>query len=186
VGPRSPPYAMYDHLPPHNPHYLFNTMNQPQRKHIRLPDYDYSSAGAYFITICAKDKQHLFSEITLTETGVILPVLTLIGKIAEEQLKALTERYPHVSVAHYIIMPDHIHMILHLQSRMDDMSPRADLKTVLCAYKSLTTRMIKKQYPQIDTVFQTSYFEHIIRNRQDYEEKEYYIQNNAVKWYYER
>ena len=161
-------------------------MNQPQRKHIRLPDYDYSSAGAYFITICAKDKQHLFSEITLTEAGIVLPILTLIGKIAEEQLKALTERYPHVSVAHYVIMPDHIHMILHFQSHVDDPAPRADLKAILCAYKSLTTRAIKQQYPQISAVFQTSFFEHVIRNRQDYEEKEQYIRNNPAKWYYER
>ena len=161
-------------------------MNQPTRKHIRLPNYDYSSSGSYFITICAKDKQHLFSEITMTEAGVPQPVLTALGTIAEDQLLKLNERYPHVSVASYVIMPDHIHMVLHLQSRMDDMSPRADLKAVLCAYKSLTTRMIKKQCPHMKTVFQTSYFEHIIRNQQDYEEKIQYIRNNPVKWYYER
>ena len=102
-------------------------MNQPTRKHIRLPNYDYSSSGSYFITICAKDKQHLFSEITMTEAGVPQPILTALGTIAEDHLLKLNERYPHVSVASYVIMPDHIHMVLHLQSRMDDMSPRADL-----------------------------------------------------------
>ena len=135
---------------------------------------------------CAKDKQHLFSEITMTETGVPQPILTELGTIAEDQLLKLNERYPHVSVASYVIMPDHIHLILHIQSRADDLSPRADLKAILCAYKSLTTRAIKQQYPQIDAVFQASFFEHIIRNRQDYEEKIQYIRNNPVKWYYER
>ena len=161
-------------------------INQRQRKHIRLPNYDYSSSGAYFITICAKDKQHLFSEIIMTETGTPQPLLTPAGTIAKDQLLKLNDRYPHVSVAHYVIMPDHIHMILHLQSHVDDPAPRADLKAILCAYKSLTTRAIKQQYPQISAVFQTSFFEHVIRNRQDYEEKEQYIRNNPAKWYYER
>ena len=158
-------------------------MNQPNRKHIRLPNYDYSTAGAYFITLCTKNKLHLFSEIAMTESGIPQPALTPIGIIAELQINALTERYPYISVPHYVIMPDHIHMILHIESCADASVPRADLKAILCAYKSLTTRMIKQQYPQIDAVFQTSYFDHVVRNRQDYEEKEQYIRNNPVKWY---
>ena len=160
-------------------------MDHPERKHIRLPDFDYSLSGAYFITICAKDRRKLFSDIIMTESGVPTVRHTSIGNIVKEQILALENRFKHVFVARYVIMPDHIHMILHFIGSTEDSSLREDLNAVICAFKSLTVRSVKQCYPQIDGVFQTSYYDHVIRNRQDYEEKAEYIQNNAMKWYYE-
>ena len=85
-------------------------------------------------------------------------------------------------------MPEHIHILLHLKSKtaeeQDANLSRADLNSVICTFKSLTVRMIKKQFPEIESVFQTSFFEHIIRNPNDYRETEYYIVNNPVRRYY--
>ena len=158
----------------------------PQRKSNRLKYYDYNKFGAYFITICTNNRNPVLAEIRKgSASEPIHHTLLPCGIATADVISHLSERFP-VHVSAYVIMPDHIHMILHLQSHVDDPAPRADLKAILCAYKSLTTRAIKQQYPQIRAVFQTSFFEHVIRNRQDYEEKEQYIRNNPAKWYYER
>ena len=154
-------------------------MNQPTRKHIRLSNYDYSSSGAYFITICAKDKQHLFSEITMTETGVPQPILTELGTIAEDQLLKLNERYPHVSVASYVIMPDHIHLLITIH----DGHPERCVTTrtsEIARFVGTFKRFCNKEYGS--NIWQSRYYDHVIRNQQDYNEVWEYIENNPTKW----
>lgn len=151
-----------------------------QRKHPRLKQYDYSQPGAYFITICTENKRCLLSYIVEGASNAVKPTLTDHGKIAQEQLLLLEERYPFLKVAQYVIMPNHIHAILVLG---DDGSgkPRPSLNDIICAYKSLTTRICKRAYP-IDKLFQTSYYEHVIRGREDYLEIAAYIENNPMRW----
>ena len=92
----------------------------------------------------------------------------------------LEQRYPSLKIDRYVIMPNHIHMILMLEETAG-VSPLPTVMDIVCAYKSLTTRQCKKVQP-IDKLFQTSFYEHVVRGREDYHEIVEYIVNNPKKW----
>ncbi len=92
----------------------------------------------------------------------------------------LEQRYPLLKIDQYVIMPNHIHAILLLQETAG-VNPRPTIMDIVCAYKSLTTRQCKKVQP-IDKLFQTSFYEHVIRDREDYNEIAEYIVNNPKQW----
>ena len=151
-----------------------------KRKHPRLARYDYSTAGAYFITICTQNRKCLLSYIVGRKLAPAEIQYTAYGKIAEEQLFLLEKRYPCLKIDQYVIMPNHIHAILLLDGAAGA-SPRPTITDVVCAYKSLTTRMCKK-VQHIEKLFQTSFYEHVIRGREDYDEIAEYIANNPKRW----
>ena len=105
---------------------------------------------------------------------------TAYGRIAQEQLLLLEQRYPTLRVDRYVIMPNHIHMILVLEETAGA-SPRPTVMDIICAYKSLTTRECKKVQP-VEKLFQTSFYEHVIRGQEDYHEITEYIANNPKQW----
>ena len=152
----------------------------PKRKHPRLESYDYSTAGAYYITICTHKRQCLLSHIVGRGLAPAENQFTEYGKIAEEQLFLLEKRYPSLKIDQYAIMPNHIHAILFLEEAAG-VNPRPTLLDIVCAYKSLTTRECKK-IKSIDKLFQTSFYEHVIRGREDYYEIAEYILNNPKQW----
>ncbi|MBQ1982746.1 MAG: hypothetical protein II229_05955, partial [Clostridia bacterium] len=88
---------------------------------------------------------------------------TLFGEIAEKQLFLLADRYPYLTIDQYVIMPNHIHAILILNGETAGASPRPTLTDIVCTYKSLTTRECKKSGFR-EKLFQTSFYEHIIRS----------------------
>ncbi len=92
----------------------------------------------------------------------------------------LEKRYPFLRVDQYVIMPNHIHAILLLEETAGA-SPRPTITDIICAYKSLTTRACKKACP-IDKLFQTSFYEHVIRGKEDYDQIAEYIANNPKQW----
>ena len=153
----------------------------PRRKHPRLKEYDYSSAAFYFVTICAHNRKCLFSRIVGRGLAPAENRYSSYGVIAVEQLRQLEKRYPFVNVDQYVIMPNHIHAILGLEQEAAGASPRPTLTDIICAYKSLTTKACKKVQP-IEKVFQTSFYEHVIRGKEDYKEIAEYIQNNPKQW----
>ena len=164
-----------------------NKKSLPKRKHPRLDNYDYSSAGAYFVTICTQNRRCVLSRIVgrglaPAETDGI--EYTNFGKIAEEQLLLLEDRFPCLSVDRYVIMPNHIHVIFVLEGDAAGASPRPTIIDVICAYKSLTTRECKK-VGMTEKLFQTSFYEHVIRGHEDYEEIVKYIYENPMRWYYD-
>ena len=152
----------------------------PKRKHPRLPDYDYSTAGAYFITICTQGRRCLFSRIVGRGLAPAETVYTQYGIVAREQLLQLEKRFPSLRIEQFVIMPNHIHAILFLEEAAGA-RPRPTISDIVCAYKSLTTRACKQLCP-IDKVFQTSFYEHIIRGDKDYDEIAQYIINNPKQW----
>lgn len=83
-------------------------MEFKERKHNRLTEYDYSTNGAYFVTICTQDRRKILSNIVGDGSSVPKP----IGKIAEEMIAQIPCKYPSVAVDKYVIMPDHIHLLL--------------------------------------------------------------------------
>ncbi len=188
----------------------------PRRKSTRLKGYDYSTAGAYFVTICIRDRMKLLSEVVkadLTETyqakdlavgeGLAPPApcangiaigeetvsteylikLKPCGKVVQEQLQAIESRFPSVRVQDFVIMPDHIHAVIVLYGR-GGASPSPTLDDVICAFKSLTSRICKQRYG-VEKMFQRSSAEHIIRDREDYETRRKYIYENPMRWYYD-
>ena len=86
------------------------------RKSTRLQGYDYSQNGAYFVTICTKDRRKILSDVV---GGGALDApniqLTAVGKIVEQYLIS-SNAIPSVSVDRYVIMPNHIHVILIVQN----------------------------------------------------------------------
>ena len=164
----------------------------PIRKHPRLEDFDYRSNGAYFITICTQDKRCVFSRIAGQGTGSCehpraesLEIeYTQFGKIAEKQLQLLEERYSGLFVDCYVIMPNHIHVILILREEAAGASPRPTIMDAVCAYKSLTTIECKRN-GFFGKLFQTSFHDHVIRSREDYERHLKYVVENPMRWIYD-
>ena len=169
-------------------------METPSRKQNRLPDYDYSQGGAYFITVCTQERKRILSDIV----GDGFPVPKVCGKIAEEMIGRIPEKYPDVSVDQYVIMPDHIHILLRIEPvgeafRLPEMGiadptngtgdPSPTIGNVVGWYKYQTTKQINSVCNTPGArVFQRSYYDHVIRNQQDYNEVWEYIENNPRKW----
>ena len=152
----------------------------PKRKHPRLEHYDYGAAGAYYNTICTHNRRYLLSHIVERGIGHTEIQHTAYGHIAKEQLFLLEKWYPSLKIDQYVIMPNHIHAILLLEETAGA-GLRPTITDIVCAYKSLTTRECKK-VRHIDKLFQTSFYEHVIRGCEDYDEIAEYIVNNPKQW----
>ena len=168
-------------------------MEAPKRKHIRLKNYDYSQNGAYFVTICTKGRQCLLSEIVrpqmvgeesvgrgLAPAGVRL---TDWGRLVEEELFALTERYPSVWIEKYVMMLNHFHGLFWIRGDAAGASPRPTLMQILGTLKSLTTRRWNEKTGQRGVkLWQTGYYDHIIRDDNDFLACWTYIDQNPARW----
>ena len=92
-------------------------MNElPKRKQIRIKDYDYSTPGAYFITICVADRKPILWNVG---AATCRPNLSKIGTVVETAILQIPEHYPAVSIDKYCVMPDHIHMLLSINTDDD-------------------------------------------------------------------
>ena len=135
----------------------------PKRKPTRLKNFDYSSAGAYFVTICIRDRMNILSEIVKTDLtatdktnglavgeGLAPPEITVklkpCGEVVKEQLQLIEARFPSVTIEDYVIMPDHIHAVIFLHEKAGGASPSPTLNDVICAFKSLTSRICKQKF----------------------------------------
>ena len=148
------------------------------RRRPRLKAYDYRTPGAYFITICAKDRKCLFGSIEpLDEAGEVNQVLSPYGECAEKQILDVERAFPFAHVHCFVIMPNHIHILLSLS----EMAAR-DIPFIIGRMKSIATRECwALGYPE-KQLFQTSFHEHIVRNEKEFEEIWQYIVGNPQKW----
>ena len=154
-------------------------MDLRERKPNRIPEYDYSQNGAYFVTICTEDRKHTLARIV----GDGFPVPKPIGTIAENLIRQIPDQYPTVSVDNYVIMPDHIHILLQISSAFGTGNPSPTLGTIVGWYKyQLTKQANLLTGSQGQRILQRSYYDHVIRNQQDYNEIWDYITNNPRKW----
>ena len=150
----------------------------PKRKPTRIQNYDYSAPGAYFITICTANREHIFW--SPVGADIIRPEnvsLSSAGTLAEQGILQMTDHYENVSVDKYCIMPDHIHLILRIEQDIDGRIISAP--TVSQVVGSMK-RWVSKQIGR--PIWQKSFYEHVIRNRQDYDEIWKYIENNPLKY----
>ena len=149
--------------------------DRPERKPTRLQTYDYSAAGHYFITICTAECKEILSSIRFVGEGLCaLPqtVLTDIGKAVEDSIKFTDNKYQNAKIDKYVIMPNHLHMIIQLTGGHG--SP--PLRNVIGLMKSYTTKVYGAK------LWQRSYYDHVIRNEQDYRRICKYIDDNPAKW----
>ena len=144
-------------------------MDFPRRKKNRVRAYDYSQCGAYFVTICTQNRRPILSNI-VGDDALIVP--KPYGRIAEKYIRNAAE------VEKYVIMPDHIHMLIRLEGQgTEKQNPQASrVVSIVRSIKTLTTKEIG------EPVFQRSYYDHVIRNQRDYDEIWEYIENNPRKW----
>ena len=156
------------------------------RKHPRLKGYDYSHNGAYFVTICTKDKACILSRVVGRGLAPAETVLTEMGVLIERQILDLQERYPFLTIVKYVIMPNHLHAILQfdgekvgastVEASAAGASPRPTLSDVICAFKSLATHSAGQK------IWQTSFHDHIIRDENDLLTHWRYIEDNPLRW----
>ena len=153
----------------------------PERKRIRLDEYDYSQKGAYFITICAKDRHNLFGEISVGATVPGRPhgshiELAEAGKCIENAITYYNANMSEVIFDKYVIMPNHIHAIVLLISTETGDRGRSPLQYVVRNLKAYVTKQIGF------SPWQKSFHDHIIRSEDDYNRICKYIDDNPILW----
>ena len=159
-------------------------MEYPKRKHPRLKQYDYSLPGYYYVTIHNQPHTPPLSRVGrgLAPAEAVLR-LTRTGQIAEQQLLALEQRYSQVKVDKYVIMPNHIHLILQLTEETAGASPRPTLPNIIGTYKSMVTRQCNDvDHTPGRQLFQSSFYETVLRNERMYQSCWLYIEGNPSKW----
>jgi len=150
----------------------------PERKRNRLADYDYSQPGAYFITVCTQDKRCILSTVVGGDAHIApYPQLTTAGKTVEKYL----QRIP--GIGEYVIMPNHVHMILRISAQSPQEGPmwalaptKASVPKLVRSWKTLVSKELGM------SIWQRSYYDHVIRNQEDYVVKAQYIADNPAKW----
>lgn len=151
-------------------------MELSKRKPNRLPEYDYSRAGYYFITVCTKDKEPL---LWLPSVGATCgrPPLSPLGLIVEEELLHLDSVYANIRLDKFVIMPNHIHLILMIGSDgcgRPQVAPT--ISRVMKQFKGAVTK--RAGLP----LWQKSFHDHVIRNESDYLRIWRYMDTNPLKW----
>ena len=156
-------------------------MELPKRKPTRLKEYDYNSEGAYFITICIKDRKNLLGQIV--GTGVLdgpINVLSDYGKIAERYILQLNDFYEHLAVDKFVIMPNHIHILLTVLKHDGPSRTPVPTNNEISRFVSTLKRFCNKECGK--NIFQRSFHDHIIRDKNDYLKIWNYIDQNPNKW----
>ena len=163
--------------------------NLPNRKSTKWRERDYNTPGGYFITICTQNKRCILSHIVGGDVLDAPKRVDLLphGKIANKHIKQLNDFYADPEVAHYVIMPNHIHILLFVHDRFAPESgasrtspPTAKQHAVVSRFVSTFKRFCNKEFG--GNVWQRGFHDHIIRNRADLEEHLKYICENPLKW----
>jgi REP-associated tyrosine transposase len=158
-----------------------------RRRSIRLRGYDYSLPGAYFVTICVQDRACLFGEVI---DGVVR--LSTAGLVVDSWWGMIPRRFPGVELDAYVVMPNHLHGIVALQTTEDGMERTAagvSLPDVMQWFKSETTTDYRQGVeadgwePFRGRLWQRNYHDHIVRDDRDLERIRKYIEGNPSKWH---
>ena len=159
-------------------------MEISQRKPNRLENYDYSQEGSYFLTLCTHNRQNLFVLEKSRVGNDLCVVPPLQNEIIHKWIKETENKFENIKFEKYVIMPDHLHFIVNITERHIGRS----LRDIMQFFKTMTTndyiKNVKngKLKPFDKKLWQKSYYDHIIRNQDDYNEKWDYIENNPLKY----
>ena len=150
----------------------------PKRKRNRLTEYDYSAPNAYFITVCTDKRRNLFWK----NVGAVIDrpenvPLTALGKLVRKSVEEIPGRYPAITVDRYVIMPNHVHLLLQIHTDPDGRSMIAPtISVIMQQFKGIVTK--KVGIP----IWQKGFYDHVIRSEQDYLDVWNYIEGNPSKW----
>jgi putative transposase len=165
-------------------------INRPNRRSIRLKEYDYSQPGEYFLTICTNNHECIFGNIIQEEMK-----LSPEGKIAQRYWEEMPKHFSNVQLDEYIIMPNHIHGIIILTESMVGTRHAVSLReqfakpvigsvpTIVRSFKSATTKRIHEitKTPSLP-IWQGRFFDRIIRSDKELNNIRDYIRNNVLQW----
>ena len=167
-----------------------------RRKSIRLPGFDYSQPGAYFITVCTRNRASILGDVT---EGKLC--LSAAGRLAQAVWEELPQHYPHVHLDAWTVMPNHVHGIAILKSDSvdhvgaDSVGPvgaglkpaptqRHGLPEIVRAFKTFSARRINALQGTAGTaLWQRNYFEHVIRDEAALDRIRQYIADNPARWH---
>ena len=160
-----------------------------RRKAIRLPNYDYTQNGAYFVTICTRDRRKSLAEV---RNGQVL--LTPCGKIVDDAITKIETLHPGISVPQSIVMPNHVHFIVCINRPVGvayyatptknahfSIGARAGLPKLIQQFKTAVVKACKEQ--QIAFGWQRGYYDHVVRDERDYRLRFDYIADNPRRWH---
>ena len=152
-------------------------MPLPVRKHPRLKSYDYSQCGCYHLTLCTKHRQPILSRILspVDETARARVQLLHAGEVTEFYLRRIPEVYAGVHLIHYVIMPNHVHLLLLL-----DPDAAASIPTVVHSLKRMVSRKTGA------SIWQDSFYDVVIRSESMLHCEWEYIDSNPDKWLEDR
>jgi REP element-mobilizing transposase RayT len=168
--------------------------NLPTRKNTRLKDFDYGSYGYYYVTICTNNKKNILCDIVGNDA---LVVPSKIGKKVIECWNNIAKLNENVEIDKFVLMPNHIHGIIIIKNESDietidkqygfevaERRGRRSLQCLIKDFKSVTTRHYKKikNITQEISLWQTSYYDEIIKNQFHYDNIWQYIDTNPLKW----
>jgi REP element-mobilizing transposase RayT len=155
------------------------------RRSIRLKDYDYSQPGAYFVTMVTWQRRVLFGDVVDGEM-----VLNEFGKIVSEKWQWLEIQYDYIELGAWVVMPNHFHGILIIHENRGGGSrsaptpiKRKSLGGLIGAFKTVSTKQINMiRNTEGQPLWQRNYYEHIIRDETDLQNKTDYIEANPLLW----
>ena len=141
-------------------------MDFPNRKPNHLPSFDYSTPGAYFVTICTKDRKCiLWDKVGASIARPNNAQLSTYGKIVAQAICDIPLHYPAISVDHYVIMPNHIHLLLQINT---DTNGRPMVAPTISTV--------------VQSIWQKLFHDHVIRGEKDYLKIWEYIDSNPALW----
>lgn len=154
-------------------------MDLPQRKKNRLDGYDYSSCGLYFVTLCVKDRHEMLWDVGARiarpqESG---DVLSKYGQAIDLAIRRISACYPSVEIDNYVIMPNHVHMLIRIRAHGDGRAMRAPtISNVVNQMKGAVTKQIGF------SLWQKLFHDHIVRDEREYQKIWQYIDTNPINW----
>jgi putative transposase len=171
--------------------------NKYHRRSLRLPGYDYTQVGAYFVTVCTHSRRYMFGDVIDGEMRLNDP-----GGMVEQWWVELEKKFPLVKIDKYMVMPDHFHGIVIIVDQHNHVGadaqvcpipqgadPGAPLPRVLQWFKTMTTNGYICGVKQLSwaplqgKLWQCNYYEHIIRNERELDDIRQYIVDNPAKWH---
>ncbi len=162
-----------------------------KRKQLRLRNFDYSTPGAYFITICTHNRKNTLSNIVGEIHESPETKLTGYGKIVDKIINDIPNRFG-VGIDGYVIMPNHIHLIIVITNsdearaiRESPLRGRSLISKIIGYIKMNASKEIRRQYAT-EPVWQRGFHDHIIRNREDYDMIAKYIYENPMRWKFDK
>ena len=166
---------------------------RPSRRSVRLPEFDSSKIGMYFVTICSAERKCIFSEIRGNS-----PILSPVGDAVKTFWAQIPQHFPNVKMDAYVVMPNHLHGILTIESKSPHAAhgggdaPRVEsfgkptqgsVPTIVRSFKAAVSNHVREsRLAAGEPIWQRGYFEHVLRNTQEFVEATNYILQNPVRW----